>query len=199
MWPLTYVLSTLTGQLWVVAFRDSSYGDNFNYNDMIVEDAVGCVSWGTAGVACAVGVLWPSQRLKLFGLAILIVVLNQLQSSISSPSAVFGVVGASFLGWSLCGSVLFMSSYLLAGTARSGSSSRRKTAQNKEYYYTEDSYYLDDGSKHKYSSTGQPGIHDTIGGVLGVLGLVSMWFLPILHMVLYHNDNSSTETGATTS
>jgi len=85
-WPIFFVLSIATGQLWMAAF-----GSYYSLS--------GCAGWGTCGVLCATGVSRPDHRFPLFLTAIALVVLNLLQST----SNVFGAIGASFFGWSLYG------------------------------------------------------------------------------------------------
>ncbi len=86
LWPIFFILSIGTGQLWMAAF--SSY-----------YSLSGCAGWGTCGVLCATGISRPDHRFPLFVTAIALVVLNLLQST----SNVFGAIGASFFGWSLSG------------------------------------------------------------------------------------------------
>ena len=215
LWPLLYVLSALTGQLWVLSFGrgggrggsysvdSAAYGQYFrdaNDNDIniniysnsnVTDNVVGCVSWGTAGVACGIGVIWPSQRSRLFVLVILLVILSQLDQSTNAPSSVFGIVGASFWGWSLCGSVGFLLSSLASSSPSPKSASRGKrwAAQKSKDYYTENSFHQDDVHK----SLMHPGIVSsnsilhTLGGILSILGLISIWFLPIFNMLWYHH------------
>jgi hypothetical protein len=85
-WPVIFILSVGTGQLWMAAF-----GSYYSLS--------GCAGWGTCGVLCATGVSRPDHRLPLFLTAIGLVILNVLQST----SNVFGAIGASFFGWSFSG------------------------------------------------------------------------------------------------
>lgn len=93
-WPVIFVLTVGTGQLWMAAF--SSY-----------YSLSGCAGWGTCGVLCATGVSRPDHRLPLFLTAIALVILNVLQST----SNVFGAIGASFFGWSFSGIGLMETSF----------------------------------------------------------------------------------------
>lgn len=86
LWPIFFLVSTGTGQLWMSAFA-SHYALS------------GCAGWGTCGVLCGTGVSRPDYRFSLFLTAIALVLLNLLQST----SNVFGAIGASFFGWSLSG------------------------------------------------------------------------------------------------
>jgi hypothetical protein len=88
-WPLLFVSSIGVGQLWMAAF-----GSYYSIS--------GCAGWGTCAILCATGVSRPDKRMSLFMTAIVLVVLNLLQTT----SNVFGAVGASFFGWSLAGTGL---------------------------------------------------------------------------------------------
>jgi hypothetical protein len=106
-WPIVYVLSVLTGQLWMIVFHDKSYyimimGQTYrnNNNDNSIPLVSGCTGWGTAGVLCATGMQWPSQRLELFVLAIALILINLFQPNTAS---VFGAIGATFWGWAYAG------------------------------------------------------------------------------------------------
>ena len=223
LWPLLYVLSAFTGQLWVLSFGgvggggnsyvdSASYGQYFNGAndngingnvDVAVDNVVGCVSWGTAGVACGIGVIWPSQRLRLFVLVIFIVILSQLDQSTNAPSSVFGIVGASFWGWSLCGSVAFLLSSLSSSTKfatgnnMNTTTSRRKngaTQKTKDYYYTENSFHQDDDVRksmmmHPGVVSSRNSILHTLGGIISILVLISIWFLPIFNMLWYQSSS----------
>jgi hypothetical protein len=80
-WPLLFLLSCITGQLWMTAFHENGIS--------------GCASWGTGGVACAMGVSWPNRRFDLFLCAIALVLVNLFQPY----SSVYGAIGGSFFGW----------------------------------------------------------------------------------------------------
>lgn len=86
VWPLLYIASVLTGQLWVIAFHS---------NNAIS----GCASWGTCGILCAVGVSQPNRRFLLFMIAISLVLLDLIQPFTSA----YGAIGGSFFGWSFYG------------------------------------------------------------------------------------------------
>lgn len=83
-WPILFISSIGTGQLWMAAF-----GSFYSIS--------GVVGWGTSGVLCATGVSRPRERMSLFMTATALVVMNLLQST----SNVFGAVGATFFAWSL--------------------------------------------------------------------------------------------------
>lgn len=84
--PLLFLSGIGVGQLWMAA-----YGSYYSIS--------GCAGWGTCGILCATGVARPDRRMLLFMTAIVLVLLNLLQTT----SNVFGAVGASFFGWSLAG------------------------------------------------------------------------------------------------
>jgi hypothetical protein len=102
-WPVVYIVSTLTGQLWMTAFeyRDNNALEEYNAGGSTSGMATisGCTSWGTAGVLCAKGMQHPDKRFELFCLAIALVLLNLLQSTAS----VFGAIGSAFFGWTFAG------------------------------------------------------------------------------------------------
>ena len=81
LWPIIFVLSCLTGQLWMVAFQRDGIS--------------GCASWGTGGCACAFGVKRPNSRFELFLFSIALLLVNLFQTY----SSVYGAIGGIFFGW----------------------------------------------------------------------------------------------------
>ena len=86
VWPLLYLFSVWTGQLWVTAFHP--------YNAIS-----GCASWGTCGTLCAIGVSKPHRRFFLFMIAISLVMVDLAQPYTSA----YGAIGGSFFGWAFYG------------------------------------------------------------------------------------------------
>lgn len=82
------ILSTATGQLWMMAFAQSG-------------EISGSASWAMCGILCALGVPHRALRFHLFLSTILLVLINQLQPT----SSVWGAIGASFWAWSLAGAM----------------------------------------------------------------------------------------------
>jgi hypothetical protein len=82
------ILSTATGQLWMMAFAQSG-------------EISGCASWAMCGILCALGVPHRALRFQLFLSTIALVLINQLQPT----SCVWGAIGASFWAWSLAGAM----------------------------------------------------------------------------------------------
>jgi membrane associated rhomboid family serine protease len=86
LWALLYIVSILTGQLWMTAFHKD-------------DEIAGCVSWGTCGILCAMGVSRPERRFFFFCTVIALVVLELMQPT----GSVFGAIGGSFFGWAFSG------------------------------------------------------------------------------------------------
>jgi hypothetical protein len=80
-----YVLAAFVGQLWM-----RTYDLHFV--------AVGCVSWGTCGVLCIMGMSVPMYRFELFVTAASLLMLSLLLRPYSS---VHGTAGSAFFGWAL--------------------------------------------------------------------------------------------------
>jgi hypothetical protein len=86
-----YVLAASVGQLWMWTF-------DFHFV------AVGCVSWGTCGVLCTLGMSLPMYRFELFVTAASLLLLSLLLRPYSS---VHGTAGSAFFGWAL-GALLYV-------------------------------------------------------------------------------------------
>lgn len=168
LWPTEHLLSALTGQLWMMAFTMNSGNEG---------GISGCSGWGTAGVLCAMGMLWPDRRFGLFVLAIALVLVNLLQawSYSSSTGSVFGVIGASFFGWSWCGMWLKPAATALE-SASSGS---------QQHHNIHDDYFYD--SDKRYDGTRRPNQHPSnqwgFWNALSAVVVVNLWLLPILYML----------------
>jgi hypothetical protein len=85
-WSGVYCLSTLTGQLWMLAWDPNALA--------------GCVSWGTCAVLVSLGVVSPSRRLLLHLTASALIISVMLQRPHNS---VLGAVGSCFFGWAWTG------------------------------------------------------------------------------------------------
>jgi hypothetical protein len=164
-WPVVYMLSTLTGQLWMVSFE---YPSSASFDGDDGPNISGCTSWGTAGVLCAMGMRWPERRFELFILAIALVIINLLQPT----SSVFGAIGASFFGWSFAG-------MWVAKTPASSINNAPVKSSWHHYYEVDDGNYKE--AAHKPS-------HDKVCGfwsVFSALVMISLWLLPILYIKFY--------------
>ena len=180
-WPVIYILSAMTGQLWMMAFYQ--YYDNYsNTIDGTVDDESsnigitnniisGCTSWGTAGVLCATGMQYPERRFELFILAIIIILLNLFQPT----SSVYGAIGATFFGWS------FSSIWLPSTTTASSNNKNSSTpGASTWHYYSE----VDDGD---YKESASKPIRQgwTCWNILALIFTACLWVLPIVYMILY--------------
>ena len=105
-WPVVYLLSSLTGQLWMMAFhyetmRLQQFHDS--YYDAAAASSLpslsGCAGWATAGVLCAVGIQAPNRRFPCFLSCIALVLLHQFQVT----GSVIGCSAAAFFGWAYSG------------------------------------------------------------------------------------------------
>jgi hypothetical protein len=85
-WAGVYCLSTLTGQIWMLAWDPTALS--------------GCVSWGTCAVLVSLGVVSPSRRLILHLKASALIVMVMLERPHNS---VLGIVGSCFFGWAWTG------------------------------------------------------------------------------------------------
>lgn len=166
LWPLVYVLSALTGQLWMMAFTMSTTH---------IDGVSGCSGWGTAGVICAMGMLWPERRFGLFLLAIAFVLLNlvQAQTYSSSTGCLFGIIGASCFGWSWCGMWL------------PPISSTWEQHAHPSYDDNDDDNNSYDNMKSTSGLQRPSQISSTNWGcwnIISIFVVVSAWLLPILYM-----------------
>ena len=106
-WPLIYVLSAWTGQLWMTAFHyetlrmylGQQQQNGNGYDDLSLPALSGCAGWATAGVLCAVGIQAPNRRFPCFLSVIGLVLLHQFQST----GSVIGCAAAAFFGWAYSG------------------------------------------------------------------------------------------------
>ena len=85
-WFGTWFGSAFVGLLWMMAW------------DLRIRPVVGCCLWGTGGVLTSIGIHRPEERWRYFALCILAVVLTWWEQPCNS---VYGVLGATFWGWSL--------------------------------------------------------------------------------------------------
>ena len=120
-WPVVYLLSAFTGQLWMVAFEYNNMGssssssssnvNNYDYNSnydtaatttttvSTIPTLSGCAGWATAGVLCSVGIQRPNRRFPCFISAIVLVILQTCQTTGNT----IGCSTGSFFGWAFSG------------------------------------------------------------------------------------------------
>ena len=103
-WPVVYLLSAWTGQLWMVAFHRESVllqqrGSKYGSDGASFPAVSGCAGWGTAGVLCAVGIQVPDRRFPCFLSSIGLVLIHQFQAT----GSVVGCAAAAFWGWAYSG------------------------------------------------------------------------------------------------
>jgi hypothetical protein len=184
-WPVVYTLSTLTGQLWMVAF--DYYGGKDGGSS--IPPSSGCTSWGTAGLLCARGMQWPDRRLENFVLAIGLVLLNVCQPITAS---VFGAIGASFFGWAYAGMWLTHSTTTPTAVMNNNNNKTTKTKSNgggvsswHHHYY---SYDIDNGNlkevngpRKYYCCTGRW----TFWNMVATICTVSLWVVPTVYLLAY--------------
>ena len=85
MWSWTYLLSVLTGQIWMMAWD--------------LDGLSGCAAWGTCGVLSATRSTEPQQRVLAVSITTIMLVLT-----LCEPSKSFvGFVGAALFGCAFCG------------------------------------------------------------------------------------------------
>ena len=94
-WPIVYILSSLTGQLWMVAFQYLLVQGASQNSDSEFPALSGCAGWATAGVLCAMGIQSPIKRFPCFLSSILLVIIHQCQAT----GSVIGCAAAAFFGW----------------------------------------------------------------------------------------------------
>jgi len=80
-----YLLSVLTGQIWMMAWD--------------VNGLSGCATWGTCGVLSASSCATPRQRFLLLSASTAMLVLALFQPT----NSFVGTMGATFFGWAFCG------------------------------------------------------------------------------------------------
>jgi len=120
-WPIIYLLSAFTGQLWMVAFDYNNMGSssssssslsssnvnhydtNYNYGTAtttsVTPSLSGCAGWASCGVLCSVGIQRPNSRFPCFILAILLIILQTCQITGNT----IGCSAGSFFGWAFSG------------------------------------------------------------------------------------------------
>eukprot|EP00531_Pseudo-nitzschia_arenysensis_P004342 CAMPEP_0116128274 /NCGR_PEP_ID=MMETSP0329-20121206/7274_1 /TAXON_ID=697910 /ORGANISM="Pseudo-nitzschia arenysensis, Strain B593" /LENGTH=514 /DNA_ID=CAMNT_0003622405 /DNA_START=171 /DNA_END=1712 /DNA_ORIENTATION=- len=133
-WLVVYLLSAVTGQLWMAAFhyetiRLSVSQEQQNsdlYEDSSLPALSGCAGWATAGVLCAVGIQATNRRFPCFVSSIAFVVLHQLEAT----GSVIGCSAAAFFGWAYSG---FWSVHFTEETAKRWQ--REMLHRDYTYYY----------------------------------------------------------------
>jgi hypothetical protein len=109
LFPLiaVFVSSAVTGQLWMLAWQSSlEHGTT---------TASGCVSWGTCGVLCAIGIVQPQCRLPCFLWATGFSVLAWLAQPCNS---ILGTLAGAYFGWAI-GAAGWLPEHLSSGRGSS--------------------------------------------------------------------------------
>jgi hypothetical protein len=137
----------------------------------------GCSGWGTAGVLCAMGVLSPDRRFGLFVLAIAMVLVGLVDawSYSSATGSVFGVIGASFFGWSWCG--MWLTSAVTASMATLPSANQQSHPIHDGNFYDSNKHH--DGVRRTNQHSNN---HWGFWNVISAFVVVNLWLLPILYL-----------------
>ena len=171
-WPVVYVLSSWTGQLWMMAFHyetiRTSVGqqqDSDLYDDVSLPALSGCAGWATAGVLTAVGIQAPSRRFPCFLSSSVLVLLHQCQNT----GSVIGCSGAAFFGWAYSG--LWSHNFPEADAKR----------WQREMLHRDYTYYYDVLQEQRtfVSETHQW----TLWHVLAAMIVFLLWFSPIIFLL----------------
>jgi hypothetical protein len=162
-WPVIYLLSTMTGQLWMLLALDR--------RNNVAAASVACTSWGTAGVLCAKGMQWPEYRFELFVLAIALMLLNLWQPS----SAVWGAIGATFFGWAYAS--IFAAAAASSAAAKSNTMNTYNDMGATSWHY----YYDVDDGNFKEAATKPERLGWNWRHVLAVAVTIALWFVPIVY------------------
>lgn len=169
-WPVVYLLSALTGQLWMVAFH-SSVAQDANAYDSSLPAISGCAGWATAGVLCAVGIQAPNRRFPCFLSSIALVVLHQCQAT----GSVIGCSAAAFFGWAYSGLWAHLS------PAMSAMSLKRWQQQQREMLLRDDTYYHD--VLHDGGNAMDEKNRWNLWHVLAAIFVFLLWFSPIMFLL----------------
>lgn len=169
-WPVVYLLSALTGQLWMVVYYSASVNTNSSLSTNENYDSVpalsGCAGWATAGVLCTVGIQKPSRRFPCFVSAIGLVLLHQFQTT----GSVIGCSAGSFFGWAFSG--IWSPSVVV---------SRRRWQQEQRDLIDHDYTYQDilnnGGTKEEIK------VRWTLLNVFAAMVVFLLWFLPTIYLV----------------
>lgn len=178
-WPVVYLLSAWTGQLWMTAFHYetirsslSNEADAYGDESFSIPDVSGCAGWATAGVLCCVGIQAPNRRFPCFVSSIVLVVLHQCQAT----GSVVGCAAASFFGWAYSG---LWSSSSPQGAA--WMSRKRWQEHQREMLHRDFTYYHDvlhDGG----NTTTNEHNRWTLWHVLAAIVVFLLWFSPIIFL-----------------
>jgi hypothetical protein len=169
-WPVVYLLSSLTGQLWMVAFH-SSVAHDANAYDSSLPALSGCAGWATAGVLCAVGIQAPNRRFPCFLSSIALVVLHQCQAT----GSVIGCSAAAFFGWAYSGLWAHLS------PAMAAMSLKRWHQQQREMLLRDDTYYHD--VLHDGGNAITEKSRWNLWHVLAAIFVFLLWFSPIIFLL----------------
>ena len=170
-WPIVYLLSALTGQLWMVAFDYDNLGSSLthdNYYDY-VPTLSGCAGWATAGVLCAIGIQKPHRRFPCFISAIAFVILHQCQTT----GSVIGCSAAAFFGWAFSG--IWSPELSVSGHQWQQQQQQQRDLLNYDYTYHD---ILNDGG-NKINEKGRWNLLNGLAAAVVIL----LYFLPIIYLL----------------
>jgi hypothetical protein len=174
-WPVVYLLSALTGQLWMMAFHyeiiHSSVAQDANAYEFSLPALSGCAGWATAGVLCAVGIQAPNRRFPCFVSSIALVVLHQCQAT----GSVIGCSAASFFGWAYSGLWAQLS------PAVAVMSLKRWQQQQREMLLHDYTYYHD--VLHDGGNAMDEKSRWNLWHVLAAIFVFLLWFSPIMFLL----------------
>ena len=172
-WPVIYLLSSFTGQLWMSAFhyetirlsQTQEQQDSDLYDDSSLPALSGCAGWATAGVLCAVGIQTRNRRFPCFVSSIALVLLHQFEAT----GSVIGCSSAAFFGWAYSG---LFSIYFTEDSAKRWQ--REMLHRDYTYYYDalqERGDALDEAKQW------------TLWHVLAAMIVFCLWFAPIIFLL----------------
>ncbi len=172
-WLVVYLLSAVTGQLWMNAFHyetirltvSQEQQNSDLYEDSSLPALSGCAGWATAGVLCAVGIQTTNRRFPCFVSSIALVVLHQLEST----GSVIGCSAAAFFGWAYSG---FWSVYFTEETAK---------RWQREMLHRDYTYYYD--ALQERGDALNEARQWTLWHVLAAMTLFVLWFAPIIFLL----------------
>ncbi|KAG7351930.1 hypothetical protein IV203_007978 [Nitzschia inconspicua] len=188
-WSVVYTVSILTGILWMRMSTKMMIMTNTN-NSMAVDGndgedttpivtvAIGCTSWGTAGVLCATGMQRPQRRFELFLLAMGLLLLKVWPQQTSS-AVVWAAIGSTFFGWAYASNFITTHPPNNAGVANNNNDKHNYNntmgSPSSWHYY----YDVQDGN-FKETATKPAKMGKTWLRVAAAIVTISLWFVPVI-------------------
>ncbi|KAG7366033.1 hypothetical protein IV203_028703 [Nitzschia inconspicua] len=201
-WSIVYTVSIMTGILWMrmstkmmmmtnTTNSMAVYANDGEDTAPIVTVAIGCTSWGTAGVLCATGMQWPQRRFELFLLAMGLLLLKMWPQT--SFAVVWAAIGSTFFGWAYASNFATSHPPNNAGVANNDNNDNNRNYNNSMGSPSSWHYYYDvhDGN-FKETATKPAKMGKTWLRVAAAIATISLWFVPILVIWgTYGTDTSS--------